>query len=34
MDEAIRRFIEHLAVAGRSPHTLAAYRADIELLKT
>ncbi|MBP4045477.1 tyrosine recombinase XerC [Chromobacterium violaceum] len=33
MDEAIRRFIEHLAVAGRSPHTLAAYRADIELLE-
>ncbi|MCD4502228.1 tyrosine recombinase XerC [Chromobacterium vaccinii] len=33
MDELIRRFIDHLAVAGRSPHTLAAYHADIELLQ-
>ena len=33
MEELIRRFIDHLAVAGRSPHTLAAYQADIELLQ-
>lgn len=31
MDEAAR-FIAHLAVAGRSQHTLAAYRADLEIL--
>ncbi|POZ61849.1 tyrosine recombinase XerC [Chromobacterium alticapitis] len=32
MSELIGRFIDHLAIAGRSPHTLAAYRADLDML--
>ncbi|AXE31831.1 tyrosine recombinase XerC [Chromobacterium phragmitis] len=32
MDDSLRLFLDHLAVSGRSPHTLAAYRADIERL--
>ncbi|MBM2886618.1 tyrosine recombinase XerC [Chromobacterium phragmitis] len=32
MRDDIARFIDHLTVAGRSPHTLAGYRADLETL--
>ncbi|AUH51147.1 tyrosine recombinase XerC [Chromobacterium sp. ATCC 53434] len=32
-DEWVDRFAAHLTVAGRSPHTLAAYRADLALLQ-
>ncbi|WP_047257625.1 tyrosine recombinase XerC [Chromobacterium subtsugae] len=32
MDDPIRHFIDQLAIAGRSAHTLSAYRADLNLL--
>lgn len=33
MDEAIAEFVAHLVARGRSPHTVAAYRRDLEAFR-